>query len=166
MKEALPALVSGVSISGRNATRTAKLPIDSSDVANADGGDGSDIGAYEMNPSAQMSIFTAVEVKFDTTLGHTYRVESSTDMVGRTSFRHSCAISSNSPWRTIVRIWPWKIPLKSSIPTCVGASMPIFLFIVLVGLKRLFDKQTGSVHRPINQHYFLLTFTISPFQGL
>ena len=67
----------GLSTDQRGFTR----PIDSPDVVNAEGGDGNDIGAYEINPSTQMSIYTAVEVEFGTTLGHTYRVESSTDMV-------------------------------------------------------------------------------------
>jgi len=56
-------------------------PIDTPDVANAEGGDSSDIGAYEVNPSTQLAIYTAVEVEFGTVLGRTYRVESSTDMV-------------------------------------------------------------------------------------
>ena len=76
-----PAVDAGNSAGLSTDQRGFPRPIDSPDVANAVGGDGSDMGAYEVNPSTQMSIYTAVEVEFGTTLGRTYRVESSTDMV-------------------------------------------------------------------------------------
>jgi len=76
-----PALDAGSSSGLSTDQRGFSRPIDSPDVANAEGGDGSDIGAYEVNPLTQMAIFTAIEVEFGTTLGRTYRVESSTDMV-------------------------------------------------------------------------------------
>lgn len=76
-----PALDAGSSGGLAKDQRGFTRPIDSPDIANVQGGDGSDIGAYEVNPSTQMAIYTAVEVEFGTTLGRTYRVESSTDMV-------------------------------------------------------------------------------------
>jgi hypothetical protein len=51
----------------------------------------------------------------------------------------------------------WKIPLKSSIPACAAACIPVCLLMVFVDLKRLF-KQAMSEHRPINQHQSILTF--------
>lgn len=75
-----PALDAGSSGDLAKDQRGFTRPIDSPAIANVQGGDGSDIGAYELNPSPQMSIYTAVEVEFGTTLGRTYRVESSTDM--------------------------------------------------------------------------------------
>lgn len=76
-----PALDSGSSSGLATDQRGIARPVDSPEVANVEGGDGSDIGAYEVNPSTQMSIYTAVEIEFGTTFGRTYRVESSTDMV-------------------------------------------------------------------------------------
>jgi hypothetical protein len=54
-------------------------PIDSPDIANAEGGDGSDIGAYEADPNLRISGFgmTGADVwlSFNSVWGRTYRVE-------------------------------------------------------------------------------------------
>ena len=55
-------------------------PIDNPDVPNADGGDGSDIGAYEADPILKVTgIETAgaqIRVGFNGMLGRNYRLES------------------------------------------------------------------------------------------
>jgi hypothetical protein len=55
-------------------------PIDGLDVTNAEGGDGSDIGAYEADPNLRISGFgmasADVWLSFNSVWGRTYRVES------------------------------------------------------------------------------------------
>jgi hypothetical protein len=60
-----------------------------------------------------------------------------------------CAMRSSSPLRTIVRIWSWKTRLKSSIPACSGAKIPILLLSMSVGLKHFF--QIDGVGAPSDQ---------------
>jgi hypothetical protein len=54
-------------------------PFDSADIPNAEGGDGSDIGAYEADPNLRTTVEKAggdIRLRFNSMLGRTYRVAS------------------------------------------------------------------------------------------
>jgi hypothetical protein len=59
-------------------------PIDDPNIANADGGDGSNIGAYEADPNMRINAFEKtggdIWLSFNSMLGRTYRVESTDEL--------------------------------------------------------------------------------------
>jgi hypothetical protein len=61
-------------------------PIDDPNVANAEGGDGSDIGAYEADPNLRVTRVAKVggdiRMQFNSLLGRNYRVESEDAITG------------------------------------------------------------------------------------
>ncbi len=75
-----PALDAGHSGGLTTDQRGLPRPIDSPDIANAEGGDGSDIGAYEGDPNLRITGYGKtggdIWLSFNSILGRTYRVES------------------------------------------------------------------------------------------
>ncbi len=61
-------------------------PIDSPAIANAEGGDGSDIGAYEADPNLRITAIekmgSDIRLRFNTVLGRTYQLESEDEVTG------------------------------------------------------------------------------------
>ena len=65
--------------------RSLPRPIDDPNTPNAEGGDGSDIGAYEADPNLRITIEKAgadIRLRFNTLFGKTYAVESETNLDG------------------------------------------------------------------------------------
>jgi parallel beta-helix repeat protein len=81
-----PALDAGNSSGLATDQRGLPRPIDSPDIANAGGGDGSDIGAYEADPNLRMNgiqkIGPDIRLFYSSMLGRTYRLESAEDLTG------------------------------------------------------------------------------------
>ncbi|MCX6927514.1 MAG: CSLREA domain-containing protein, partial [Verrucomicrobia bacterium] len=75
-----PAIDAGSSGGLTTDQRGLPRPIDSPDIANAEGGDGSDIGAYEADPNLRITGFGKtgedIWLSFNSMFGRTYRVES------------------------------------------------------------------------------------------
>lgn len=75
-----PALDAGNSSGLTTDQRGLPRPIDDPNVANAEGGDGSDIGAYEADPNLRINGFGKtggdIWLSFNSLLGRIYRVES------------------------------------------------------------------------------------------
>jgi CSLREA domain-containing protein len=75
-----PAIDAGHSSGLTTDQRGLPRPIDSPDIANADSGDGSDIGAYEADPNLRImaieKVGSDIRLRFNTVLGRTYQVES------------------------------------------------------------------------------------------
>jgi hypothetical protein len=61
-------------------------PIDGLDIPNAEGGDGSDIGAFEADPNLRITAYSSVGsdiwLQFSSMFGRNYRVESADNLTG------------------------------------------------------------------------------------
>ncbi len=79
-----PALDAGYSGGFTTDQRGLPRPIDAPNTPNADGGDGSDISAYETDPDlcllAPEKIGSDIRLRFNTLFGYTYRLESEDDL--------------------------------------------------------------------------------------
>ena len=81
-----PALDAGHSGGLTTDQRGLPRPIDEPNTSNADGGDGSDIGAYEADPNLRLAtpekVGPDIRLRFNTVLGRTYQVESKDEITG------------------------------------------------------------------------------------